>query len=188
MSVTAFEAKDRSSLRTPARTAAYGISALYFVCCLLEAVVVYWRNPDLPSLQERSVMHASTNDTLAKPSGPGFYAVVVIAAREYGSPSAGWFFNACIIYFCISASNTALYVASRTLFGLTRGIDRIDNPSWILKVFKYFGVTSPYAQVPHWALLFSAIAFYWLPFLQMRQGYSSQEVYISPMEAFGDTS
>ena len=125
--------------------------------------MVYWKNKHLPSLQERLATHAPTDDTW--PVGQGFYAVIVIAARQYGSTSAGWFFNACIIYFCITASNTALYAASRTLFGLTREINRLENPSWYLKLFAYFGVTSPFAQVPHWALLFSAFAFFWLPLL-----------------------
>jgi yeast amino acid transporter len=170
VSVTAFEAKDRSSLRNPARFAAYGISGLYFVCFLLETVVVPWYNKHLPSLQERAATQDCPNDPW--PTGQGFYAIVVIAARQYCSISAGWFFNACIIYFCVSASNTALYVASRTIFGLTREIDRLENPSWYLKVFAYLGVTTPFAQVPHWALLVSAIAFCWLPALQ----YTSSDV------------
>jgi amino acid transporter len=180
VSVTAFEASNRESLRHPARFAAYGISALYFLCCLLEAVVVYWKNPNLPSLHERSTPPMDTSSSQAGPSGPGFYAVVVIAAREYGSPDAGWFFNACIIYFCISAANTALYAASRTLFGLTREIHRKQNPNWILRALKPLGSTSPYAKVPHWSLIVSAIAFFWLPFLQVNGGYSTQEV--SPIE------
>jgi amino acid transporter len=170
VSVTAFEAKDRSSLRNPARFVAYGVSSLYFVCFLLEAVVVPWSNKHLPSLHERTVAQDCPNGPW--PRGQGFYAVVVIAARRYCSTGAGWFFNAAIIYFCVSAANSALYVASRTIFGLTREINRRENPSWYLRVFAYLGVTTPFAQVPHWALLISAIAFCWLPALQ----YTSSDV------------
>jgi yeast amino acid transporter len=180
VSVTAFEAKDRSSLRNPSRFAAYGISGLYFICFLLETVVVNWRNTHLPTLQERSAMQVSTDNTW--PSGQGFYAIIVIAARLYGSAKAGWFFNACIIYFCITASNTALYVASRTLFGLTREINRLENPSWYLRVFAYFGVTSPFARVPHWALIFSAVAFFWLPLLHS----TSTDVRAAELSFFGN--
>jgi amino acid transporter len=182
VSVTAFEAKDRSSLRNPARFVAYGISSMYFVCFLLEAVIVPWRYKHLPNLQERTTTQDCPNDPW--PSGQGFYAVVVIAARRYCSTSAGWFFNACIIYFCVSASNTALYVASRTIFGLTREINWRTNPRWYLKMFAKLGVTTPFTQVPHWGLLISALSFAWLPALQ----YTSSDVRLSPDPCAGQAN
>jgi len=169
-SITAFEAKDRSSLRNPARFAAYGISGLLFLCFLLEVIVVSWSNEHLPSLQGRTATQDCPKNPW--PSGQGLYALVAIAARQYCSISAGWFFNVCIIYFCISASNTALYVASRTIFGLTREIHRPKNPRWYLRAFAHLSDTTSFAQVPHWALLVSAIAFCWLPALQ----YTSSDV------------
>ena len=183
VSVTAFEAKDRTSLRFPVRYVAYIITALYFASAIPEAVVVYYQDCNLPSLSNdhpgctaqatsrRSVGNAGNNE-----NGPGWVAVVVLAAWYYGSRAAGWFFNACIIYFCLSAANTALYVASRTLFGLTRGINRLARPPWYLKPFRYFGMTTPNVRVPHFALIFSAVAFFWLPFLRLRKGYSASDV------------
>jgi amino acid transporter len=169
-SITAFEAKNKSLLRNPARFAAYSILGLHILCFFLEVIVVPWSNKHLPSLQRRT----ATQDYLKDPwpSRQGFYAVVAIAARQYCLISAGWFFNACIIYFCLSASNTALYIASRTIFGLIREIHQFENPRWYLMVFSYLGVTTSFTQVPHWALLISAIAFCWLPALQ----YTSSDV------------
>jgi yeast amino acid transporter len=174
VSVTAFEAKDRTALRLPAKYIAYIIASLYLLCSLLEAVDVYFNDPNLPRLHDRS---AATG--LARRStgpGPGFYAAIVIAARQYGSPAAGWFFNGCIIYFCISASNTALYVSSRTLYGLTRELNRLEQPDRLQKVLSYLGLTTPYRHVPFWALIISFFSFCWLPILQVRGGLASQDV------------
>ena len=158
ISVTAFEAKRRESLRMPARWIAYIITSLYVACALMEAIVVSWNDPCLANPEGNYTTNCKDGG-----HGPGSFAVIVIAAREYGSNGVGWFFNGCIIYFCMSAANTSLYVASRTLFGLTRGINRMDDPPWYLRCLKFLGVTSPLAQVPHWALIVSALAFYWLP-------------------------
>jgi amino acid transporter len=144
VSVTAFEAHNRKSLRFPARWVSYIIAGIYLTCGVLEAVVVNWNDKDLPSIERRSEIPSLT--ARADEKGPGFYAVIVIAARTYGATSLGWYFNACIIYFCMSAANTSLYVASRTLFGLTRGINRMQRVPWYLRPIRHLGITSPFAR------------------------------------------
>lgn len=177
MAVTAFEAKNRKALRNPARMIAYIITIMYFVCALLEAVAVNRQEKDLPRLEPEPEPEPTGRLAIRNnDDGPGFLAIIVIAAFQYGSHAAGWYFNGCIVYFCLSAANTALYVSSRTLFGLTRELGSSEKSSWYLKPFQYLGTTSSFTQVPHWSLFVSAIAFFWLPFLQLNKGYSVTQV------------
>jgi amino acid transporter len=156
---------------------AYIVSGIYFICALLEAILVPWDNKNLPELQnDPGTSSRFKRDQGGYKTTPGFYAIIVIAARLYSSEAVGWYFNACIIYFCLSAANTALYVASRAAFGLCRGIHRMDHVPWYLKLPKYIGTTSPIVEVPHWALLASTVAFFWLPYLELRRGYSITDV------------
>ncbi len=190
MSVTAFEAKDRTALRFPVRYVAYIITAMYFASAIPEAVVVSYSDCNLedlngirPGCPTQTISHRSMQARNNNEDGPGWVPVVVLAAWYYGSQATGWFFNACIIYFCLSAANTALYVASRTLFGLTRGINRLTRPPWYLKPLRYLGLTTPNVRVPHFALILSAIAFFWLPFLRLKENYSATDVSIGLIDS-----
>ncbi|ERF68742.1 hypothetical protein EPUS_07229 [Endocarpon pusillum Z07020] len=75
-------------------------------------------------------------------------AVVVIAAERAGYKHAPGFLTGCMIFSAMSAANTSLHL----------------------------GTVVPRTGVPGWALLVSAIAFFWLPFLQLKSGYAAQEL------------
>lgn len=156
-SVTAFEAYDRNSLRFPARYVAYIISAIYLVSALLECVIVWWKNDKLQQIV--TVPHPNRLKRAEDPPDPWLPIMVVAAGDNH---TTALYFMSCIIYFCLSAANTALYISSRTLFGLTRTlVDRTSVPFY-LQPFQIFGRSTTSAKVPHVALFASFIAFYWI--------------------------
>jgi yeast amino acid transporter len=165
VSVSAFEAKNRSDLRFPAKWIAYLVFVLYFCCALGEAIDIFWRNPRLPKLDnhKRSVSSSTPSSS-----------ALIIAVQQHGIRGVPGFLNACIIFALLSAANTALYASSRTLFGLTRTIN--PNRSWPFSWLSKLGTTTPDTQVPGWAIVISAIAFSWLPFLHLKGGLSVQDV------------
>jgi amino acid transporter len=84
----------------------------------------------------------------------------VISAAMSEIPGLAGLFTAVIFVTAVFSANTNLYVASRTLFGLTR---RLQDPEW--RLFAFFGKTNNY-QVPVRAMLLSCF-FMWVPFLYL---------------------
>ena len=165
VSVTAFEARDLRSLRIPSRIVAYFVVSLYFMCAIGEFLNVGWTCDNLPSVlgvNGTSVFTTSTPPCDKPPQRTD--AIIVIAARGYGH--APGVFNAFMIYACLSAANSSLYIASRTLYGMTRTI----NPWRRFSVLKVLGTVWHKTGVPMWALLLSFISFIWLPFVQLKKG------------------
>lgn len=165
VSVTAFEARDLRSLRIPSRIVAYFVVSLYFMCAVGEFLNVGWTCESLPNVlgaSETSVI--TTGRPPCDKSPQRTTAIIVIAARGYGH--APGLFNAFMIYACLSAANSSLYIASRTLYGMTRTI----NPWRRFSVLKALGTVWHKTGVPMWALLISFISFIWLPFLQLKKG------------------
>jgi len=127
VAVTAFEAVDRRSLREPVRWIAWLMTAIYLWVAIPGTILVPWHDKWLTSLKpvantahsmsgvRREVEIPSKNETCVQT-----YPYVELAAFRFGSIPVGRYWNACIIYFCVSSANTALYVASRTLYGLFR--------------------------------------------------------------------
>jgi yeast amino acid transporter len=140
---------------------------VYFLSALGEAHSVSWKNPSLPELRIRSTEQAAAL--------PETHVLIVLAAQAQEETKWAAFFTGCMIFFCLSAANTALYISSRTLYGLTRSIS-IQDQKWYLKWLSIFGTTTPVSRVPGWALLVSAVAFCWLPLLHINKGLSSQDV------------
>lgn len=185
VAVTAFEAKSREDLREPSRWIAWVMVATYLFCAIGGALAVEWNNEHLPEL-------VPDPSTVAQRAVPGeippqkkgcqeYYPLIMIAAFQYGSKAAAWYFNACIVYFCISASNTALYVASRTLYGLMREEEPRDfyGLPWTQKIIQspwLLGRVSSRRRVPLWSLLASAVAFLWLIALRATATSSAIEV------------
>jgi len=174
VAVTALEAKKpHESLKHPARLIAYITAVLYFLSALGFYLNCKWTDPLLPSLPGRIdhgslAIAPSTNTT-----GPG--AVAVIALHNANIPTLPGFINGCLIMAVLSASNTALYVASRTLFGLTKAVDPNDKYwGWI----SILSTTTKTRRIPAPALFVSAIAFCWVPFLHLNKTYSDQDVCI----------
>lgn len=179
VSVTAFEAKEpRKSLRQSARWIAWVITALFILCGIGECLNVAWDDAHLlqlgiaatsrkaPALQSRA-------DKVSEES----FSVLVLAAEAAGLPRWANFLNACLVLVisCLSAANTALYIASRTLYGLCKHF-KDNDPSVVRRFAAKLGSIDPRTSVPNFALFVSVAAFFWLPFLHLREGYSVNSV------------
>ena len=168
VSVTAFEARDLRSLRVASQTVSYFVIAIYLFCGIGEFLNVEWSDGALPQI------YGGANEASVK-KGQAVHnsrAIIVIAAFRAGYTRAAGFLNGCLIFSALSCSNTALYMASRTLYGMTRKI----SPWRSLQVLKFLGSVWPKTGVPMWALFISFLAFYWLPFLQLHGGYAVADV------------
>ena len=170
--MAALEAKNpKQSLKYPARLIAWITAFIYFLSALGFYLNVRWNDSFLPSLAGR-INHGSltiapsTNTTQTN-------SIVIIAVYNAKIPTLPSFLNACLIMAVLSASNTALYVASRTLFGLTREVDSEDKYwGWISNLSS----TTKNRRVPAAALSTSVFAFCWVPFLHLTKSYSDQDV------------
>ena len=173
MAVTAFEAKYSTSLKWPSRITAYVVFVLYFICTLAEILTVRWTDEHLPPIYSG----VGNSNSTVPPEHPNSYNLAVVATFAAGwKPMAG-ILNGCFIFSVLSASNTSLYVSSRTLYGLAR---EIPDTNWVgRRLNKLSGVVRQ-TGVPAAALLFSAISFFWLPFLQLKAGYAIQDVRYLP--------
>lgn len=166
--MTAFEARDASALRWPSRWIAYVVFLLYLLCTIGEALNVAWSDPHLPPIYGDPVAKNSTM-TMNPPTSN----VVIFTTFLAGYQSLAGFLNGCLIFSVLSASNTSLYVSSRTLYGITR---EMPGTNWLNRQIKLLSLVAPRTGVPAAALLFSAVSFFWLPFLQLKSGYALQDL------------
>jgi len=171
IAVAAFEAKKSSYLRWPSRVIAYVIFLLYFLCTIGETLTVGWRSKHLPMIYEG--LANSTTTASGPTTPPNSTSLAVTAAWAAGYHNLAGFLNGCLIFSVLSASNTSLYVSSRTLYGLTR---EIPDTNWLGRKLHNLSFVVRQTGVPATALLFSAISFFWLPFLQLKAGYAIQDV------------
>ncbi|KAG8531717.1 uncharacterized protein KY384_003349 [Bacidia gigantensis] len=169
ISVTAFEARDLVSLKRPSQMIAYFILALYLFVTLSEFMNVKWTNDNLPDL-----FGAGGKDSSTYAGGTRLrsHAIVVIAALEARYKHAPGILNAFMIYSTLSAANSALYISSRTLHGMTLKIKKTSR----ISIFRGLGSVWQKTGVPMRALGVSCGAFVWLPFLQLRRGIAVAEV------------
>jgi yeast amino acid transporter len=169
--LTAFEARDAKNLRWPSRTVPYVVVILYFMCAIGEALNVHWNDDRLPVIYNG--VGNSTQQTVA-PSKPPSDSVVILAIWDAGHSTIAAFINGCLIFSALSAGNTALYVASRTLFGWTKELEVSTRQNWFVNRIKFMAKT--YHTVPAPAIGITAISFFWMPYLQLAKGYPVQEV------------
>lgn len=171
VAVTAFEAKYSTSLKWPSRTIAYVVFLLYFMCTIGEALTVRWTAPYLPEIYgSGGNSNSSLNQTTIPPRSASF---VINATLGAGYNSLAGFLNGRLIFSVLSASNTCLYVASRTIYGMTR---EIPDTNWLGKRLNRLSLVVRQTGVPAAALFLSSISFFWLPFLQLQRGYAIQDV------------
>ena len=177
VSVTAFEASDRRSLRYPSKMIAYIIAATYFCASLGESIDIAWNNAKLPVPSLRSGLAKGLTPPTTSPEQTQHRtsSALLLAITEQGVEHIPGVFNGFMIFCIMSASNTGLYVSSRSLFGLCRGLNgNSDNPVvyWLAKL----GESTKRTKVPALALMASALAFYWLPFVHLTNSGSAQNL------------
>lgn len=180
VAVTALEAIDQKSLKFPAKWIAYLTTATYVISVIGFYLNTSWLNPALPPLEGRkgetitgttlpnSTFQIVANSTITRSS-----AILIISTLEAHVPTLPDILNFGLIIAVLSTSNTSLYVASRTLYGLTRGVHS-KNKTW--GWLSIFSRTTPKTNIPAFALLFSAFAFCWVPFLRFSKSLTNQEV------------
>ncbi|RDW83665.1 Amino acid transporter [Aspergillus mulundensis] len=146
-------------------TLAYSLSGL------LVSFDIPWTRCSLPRLSWIN----TTRECV--PAAPGIQtdtasAFVAIAA-ESRIPQLHNVFNAFLVFTCVTCASTNLYVASRALFGLTSRLDGGRGQPWYIRLMAFLGRTNS-RKVPVRAMIFSALAFVWVPFLQLRGGTTTE--------------
>jgi len=164
VAITALEAANAGkALRWPPTTQ---VAKILFVLYLSGVFFFYlnvsWKDPSLISLPKRT-------------SSPS--SIVMIAVINANIPGLPGFLNGCLIMAVLSAANASLYVASRTLYGLTRQERGSNtNDSFFDNVLCSLGTTNS-RGIPVWALIASASLFgAWLPFVHSFSGYKDRGV------------
>jgi yeast amino acid transporter len=166
VAVTALEAKDPpKSLKWPAKSVATILTCVYLFSVLSFYLNVSWEDDSLPSMFSRSTRDA----TLGK-------SIIMIATTNSGIPVAPGFLNVCLIGAVFSAANTTLYVASRTLFGIAKGLDPRNEDSWLERKFSCFGATNPDSKVPQRAVMLSVACGVWLAWVHVGSNFNDQWV------------
>lgn len=87
----------------------------------------------------------------------------VLAMQESKIPRLDDVINVFLLFTAISCANTNLYVASRTLFGLMKGLESGPGERWYVNLLAKLGETND-RRVPMKAMLASCV-FLWTPFL-----------------------
>lgn len=186
--ITAFEARSLQSLRRASRTIGYFIFLIYIFCvagqllvknasCCTVLIIAYlrvyaqnvhWSNPSIPPLTKRG----QSDHLQSREKSTGSHAIVIIAALRSNNSKIPGFLNGCLIFSALSASNSALYISSRILYGMTRTINPWRGWRWL----RVLGTVWHRNGVPMWAVLFSAMSFAWLPLVKLIRGNSSIHV------------
>jgi amino acid transporter len=189
VAVTAVEARTpQNSLRFPARNIAWITASIYVISVIAYYFNVSWQDPNLPTYQGRTSTPApdSQPDSITGP--PPSSSLVIIAALNANEVPISNVLLGFLIMAILSAANTALYVSSRTLWGLACNLDpqlgRSRYTFW--RLLSKLSNTTPSGKVPGWALIVSAIAFWWLlPFSRLAQTSSAVNVsFYSVFEMF----
>ncbi|KAK1496665.1 hypothetical protein CTAM01_08303 [Colletotrichum tamarilloi] len=96
----------------------------------------------------------------------------VLMAQRSGIYGLDHAVNAALVFTAITCANTNLYVASRTLFGITSSLDGGYDQRIVVRCLAWLGQTNK-SQVPMRAMVVSALAFCWVPFLQEGGGFNT---------------
>jgi yeast amino acid transporter len=172
LTTTAFEARDPDVLRFPAATVGWFSTVLYALATGSFAANVFWKDPSLPMLFQQALA-VITNpekkaiyDELFK-TQPVMTASPLIALYRVGYRFLPSFLNGCFMYSALSCANTALYVASRQLYGMTRTItvDRDSGP--IRRGLYWMSTVHPNTVAPWPAIAISGLLLCWLPFIKV---------------------
>jgi amino acid transporter len=186
ITVTAFEAKEDSRMQLPAKHIAYIVFIIYMISVGGFAANIEWFNQNLPQFEGQSLVNiTSSTANLGHipryanilPGLHGTTAAPIIAVAEAGLKVLPGALVGFLVYSGVSCANTALYVSSRTLYGLTRNL-RYNADSVFERFFAHLNLVSGTTHVPSWAIGLSAFIFAsWLPFIHLQTSFSQQEVY-----------
>lgn len=138
----------------------------YVIAGVLASFNIRRDDKRLPRLSWVANLEADGNTTYtSKLQGKTTSAFVAIAT-ESNIPHLNDVFNVFLVFTALTCAMTNLYVASRALFGLTTRLDSSGEQTFFLRCLAWFGKTNS-RKVPMRAMIFSAVAFWWVPFLQL---------------------
>lgn len=168
IALTAYEARDVANLRWPARIIPIFVVVIYFMCTIGEALNVMWSDPNGPVIYNGTYASVTASSSGDPPSTSVVIRAIWYAGRG-GDPAkyhriAG-IINGCLIFSALSAANTSLYVASRTLFGMTQELRVGGSQNWLTRRLKVLAKTHHHVPVP--AILFTLVSTIWVPFLTL---------------------
>lgn len=129
---------------------------MYVLAGVLVTLNIKWDDPRLPRMSWVTGPEEETAGSTA--------SAFVLVAEASLVPGLASTLNVFLIFTALTCANTNLYVASRTLFSLTRSLDGGSGP-WYTRILAYFGKTNN-RKVPLRALVASCI-FAWIPFLYL---------------------
>ena len=145
------------------------VGSFYILGSLLLSFDVRWNDPQLPRLSWLPASITTGNNILGSESSTKKSTSAFVIAANNSAISGHYglanFINVCILITALTAANTTLYVASRTLFSLTKGIEANSGSPWITRFLSFFGRTN-HRRVPMRALAASC-CFCWVPFLYL---------------------
>ncbi|KAJ6785980.1 hypothetical protein PWT90_06275 [Aphanocladium album] len=111
----------------------------------------------------------------------------VAIAIEAGMPPLEHVFNVFLVFTALTCAGTNLYVASRALFGLTTRLDDSPDQPLLLRFLAWFGKTNRH-RVPMRAMIFSALSFWWVPFLQLHKKSTNISMFIEVLTTMASDS
>jgi amino acid transporter len=152
IALTAYEARDVSDIRWPSKLIPIVVFFLYFLCTFGEILNVSWTDPDLPTPYDGTTNNVRRDATTNSPSS----SMAIIAFLQTSHAHLASFINGALIFSALSAANTNLYTASRTLFGLTWELR--SSPRFNFFTRRVVGISILDRKVPIIAILISCLS------------------------------
>lgn len=141
------------------------MTGAYVIAGLLTSLNISRSDSQLPRLSWSKKGQEDSENSSGMSSGVTM-SVFVIIARGANVPMLDQVINIFLVFTVMGCASTNLYVASRTLFGMTTRLNDSPTQSLLLRFLALFGKTNRF-RVPMRAVIFSAVAFCWVPFLQL---------------------
>ncbi|KAF2089024.1 hypothetical protein K490DRAFT_64235 [Saccharata proteae CBS 121410] len=184
ITVTAYEALNPRELKGPAKNIAWIVTVIYAFSVLGSVLDVQWTNGYLPRYYDQGPRSGnnitclnyhinrgtdSSGTTSSESGSPSnaTHSIPVIAIDQAGISGYGSVVNGFLLYCALSTANSALFVASRTLYGLGQRLND-KSESRIVRSIARFGKVNEFG-VPHYAILASMV-FAWVPLLSLSNG------------------
>lgn len=183
LTMTAYEVRNASQLKGTAMTIALQTCILYVTVVATFVSNVAWNNPQLPQLFQVTSLNSTTTGTVSSRdiSSHKSSAIPIIALLDAGNTTLGAVVTGILMYSGLSAANTALYVASRTLYGFARNIDATRESTRFRRFLFRLSDVLPWTGAPIWGVLLPAVALCWLPFIHIKEDVTKQLVRSIPL-------
>ncbi|KAK7713163.1 hypothetical protein SLS57_007494 [Botryosphaeria dothidea] len=202
VTITAFEARNPRELKFPAKNIAYIVTLIYLFSVLGFALNVEWSCDKLtpyyqqaftskhgwpyschPSgdLSRRTLPNNASTDTSGSTYSNNFTLPTIAIDQTQTSTKVPFssVINVCLLYSALSTANSALFTASRALYGLGQSV-QVDARRWRrpTRALAKLGETTAFG-VPAWAIA-ASMSFAWVPLLSLDGGaQDTQQVLIS---------